>query len=181
MGADVNVELGSASTTQISLGQASVRTLIGVASGAVSFPTNFYGKSSAPTFGLFYGSSSARVTRINACGALVGSETTGVGTARQSLAGATVGSNGMFYAGGNSSLVTRINTCGALVGSETNAGTARSQLAGATVGANGMFYGGANAGGVNVNLVTRINACGALVGSQTNAGTARNALAGAGL
>ena len=51
MGADVNVELGSASTTQVSLGQATVRTLIGVASGAVRFPTDFWGKSNTVPFG----------------------------------------------------------------------------------------------------------------------------------
>ena len=138
MGADVNVELGSASTTQISLGQASVRTLIGVASGAVRFPTNFYGKSSGPTttIGLFYGGYQCNlVTRINACGALVGSETT-AGTGRYNLAGAKVGSNGLFYGGIDctycvTNKATRINACGALVGSETNVGTARGATAGA--------------------------------------------------
>lgn len=39
----VNAELGNASTTQISLGQSSVRTLAGVASGQISL-SNLYGK-----------------------------------------------------------------------------------------------------------------------------------------
>lgn len=41
----VNTELGLAANTQISLGQASVRTLAGVPSGAISF-SNLHGKSS---------------------------------------------------------------------------------------------------------------------------------------
>jgi hypothetical protein len=40
----VNLELGRASTAQISMGETAVRTLAGVASGAISF-NNFYGKS----------------------------------------------------------------------------------------------------------------------------------------
>ena len=44
-GADVNVELGNSSTTQISLGQASVRSLYGVASGAIRLAADGYGKS----------------------------------------------------------------------------------------------------------------------------------------
>jgi len=124
------------------------------------------------------------VTRINACGAIVGSETN-VGSTRFSLGGATVGSNGLFYGGAQfgvgQNIVTRINACGAIVGSETNVGTARQNLAGALVGSNGLFYAGQNASAVVVNTATRINACGALVGSETTVGTARTYPAGAGL
>ena len=42
----INVELGVSGTTQASLGQASYRTLAGVASGAISM-SNFYGKSNS--------------------------------------------------------------------------------------------------------------------------------------
>lgn len=44
----VNVELGVASTTAISMNQATVRTLFGVPSGAISM-SNGYGKSAGPT------------------------------------------------------------------------------------------------------------------------------------
>ncbi len=44
---DVNVELGLAGTTQISLGQASVRTLYGVANGAIRLGADGYSKSNA--------------------------------------------------------------------------------------------------------------------------------------
>lgn len=50
MGANVNVELGNPSTTQIALGQASVRTLYGVASGEIRLAADGYGKSSAFAF-----------------------------------------------------------------------------------------------------------------------------------
>jgi len=44
-GVSIQVELGGTGTTQISLNDASVRTLAGVATGAITMPTNFYGKS----------------------------------------------------------------------------------------------------------------------------------------
>ena len=45
----INVELGVSGTTQASLGQASYRTLAGVASGAISM-SNFYGKANQFSF-----------------------------------------------------------------------------------------------------------------------------------
>ena len=47
-GQSIAVELGLGATTAISLNQAAVRTLAGVASGAIIMPTNFWGKSSSP-------------------------------------------------------------------------------------------------------------------------------------
>jgi len=48
-GVSIQVELGGTGTTQISLNDASVRTLAGVATGAITMPTNFYGKSNRVT------------------------------------------------------------------------------------------------------------------------------------
>lgn len=45
---DINVELGLAAGTQISLGQASVRTLYGVAAGDIRLAADGYGKSNGP-------------------------------------------------------------------------------------------------------------------------------------
>jgi hypothetical protein len=180
LGQSIQLELGGNGTTQISLNDLTVRNLAGIPSGAIAL-NNFYGKSRA--MGIFYGGYSTAltntVTRINACGALVGSETA-IGTARYDLAGASVGFNGLFYGGSNGTtclwsgiknLVTRINSCGALVGSETSIGTPRMYLAGALVGSNGLFHGGAICCFHSLCIVTRINACGALVGSQTNTGS----------
>ena len=86
-GQSIEKELGGTGTSQISLNCSTVRTLAGVPSGAIVMPTNFYGKSNgntAPT-AMFYGgyttSYTNKVTRINKCGALIGTETS-VGTAR---------------------------------------------------------------------------------------------------
>lgn len=45
-GQSINLELGQSATAQVSLNDTNVRTLAGVASGAIVVPTNFYGKSS---------------------------------------------------------------------------------------------------------------------------------------
>jgi hypothetical protein len=47
--ASINVELSQAATAQISMNDTNVRTLAGVASGAITMPTNFYGKSAGAT------------------------------------------------------------------------------------------------------------------------------------
>ena len=188
-GVSIAVELGLGTTTAISLNQAAVRTLAGVPSGAIIMPTNFYGKSNAPivtTTGIYYGGETSggrqnTTTRINVCGALLGS-VTNVGTVRDLLGGARIGTNGVFY-GGNSTggialnTVTRINSSGALVGSQTNVGTARAGVGGALIGSNGVYIGGC--GGCTVRKTTIINACGALVGSETTVGTAIVANGGA--
>ena len=49
-GQSIEVELGGNGTTAISLNDASVRTLAGVPSGAITMPTNFWGKSNDNTF-----------------------------------------------------------------------------------------------------------------------------------
>jgi hypothetical protein len=46
-GQSINLELGQSATAQVSLNDTNVRTLAGVASGAIVMPTNFYGKSAA--------------------------------------------------------------------------------------------------------------------------------------
>jgi hypothetical protein len=46
-GQSINLELGQAATAQVSLNDTNVRTLAGVASGAIVMPTDFYGKGGA--------------------------------------------------------------------------------------------------------------------------------------
>lgn len=60
---DVNVELGSSRTTQIGLGSATVRSLYGIASGAIRLAADGYGKSSAPPS--FSASISSNQTDLN--------------------------------------------------------------------------------------------------------------------
>lgn len=47
-GQSIALEIGQSATGQISLNDANVRTLAGVSSGAITIPTNFYGKSYNP-------------------------------------------------------------------------------------------------------------------------------------
>lgn len=51
-GQSIALELGLSAGTQLNLGNASVRTLAGVPSGAITMPTNFYGKSSTFSFSI---------------------------------------------------------------------------------------------------------------------------------
>lgn len=46
-GQSINLELGQSATAQVSLNDTNVRTLAGVASGAITMPTDFYGKGGA--------------------------------------------------------------------------------------------------------------------------------------
>ena len=46
-GQSINLELGQGASTQVSLNDANVRTLAGVASGQISMPANFWGKSTS--------------------------------------------------------------------------------------------------------------------------------------
>ena len=48
-GQSINLELSQSATAQVSLNDTNVRTLAGVASGAIIIPTNFYGKSAGAT------------------------------------------------------------------------------------------------------------------------------------
>jgi len=177
-GQSIEIELGGTGTTQISLNDANVRTLAGVASGAITMPTNFYGKSATSyTTGLFYAGATGTaastysnyVTRINACGALIGTESTlaGTGNGRISVGGARMGNNAGFYAGvqylTNQKQSIRINKCGSLVGVVSNIGSYCNSTA---------FNGGANActqatyvqqTTTGTTAMTRLNNCGALI------------------
>lgn len=51
-GQSINLELGQSATAQVSMNDTNVRSLAGVSSGAIVMPTNFYGKSAAPTITL---------------------------------------------------------------------------------------------------------------------------------
>jgi hypothetical protein len=206
-GASVALELGLSGTAQLGLNCAAPRALAGIPSGVISL-SNFYGKSNStgPTTGIYYGGQNTcqlainRVTRINSCGALIGSTTT-AGTARFQNAGAelpcsrTVFYGGSYRTGGyihypTLNTVTRINKCGAIVGSEGTAGRScgTATHGGVKAGSNGLFYGGFAETlpgcyyfGCATNSVVRINKCGAQVGSTTTAGTKRYYVQGVGI
>jgi hypothetical protein len=179
-GQSIEVELGGTGTTQISLNDAAVRTLAGVASGAITMPTNFYGKSNAPTTpttAVFYGGTSTgnvsnsgnTVTRINASGALIGTETS-VGNNVYGSTGGTAGSYAIFVGGlssgsGTQNWITRINSSGALVGSVGALSTTYWLGNGGRIGSNSnaIYFGGFSA--TVGSLIFKLNSCGSLIGS----------------
>jgi len=66
-GQSIAVELGLGTTTQISLNDTAVRTLAGVPSGAITMPTNFYGKSNRAVISYTFTSSTANAS-LNVAG-----------------------------------------------------------------------------------------------------------------
>ena len=121
-GQSIATELGLSATAQISLNCTTVRTLAGVATGAISF-SSFYGKSNAagPTVAVFYGYGSGttfnQVRRFNACSVTVGTETT-VGATKSwvNKTGAYVGSNGS-YLGSNPGATSTLTSASGWAGS----------------------------------------------------------------
>lgn len=159
----------------------------------VTLSTPSYGLAAASigNYGVFYGGYyydgvtsdySNKVSRIDVNNALVGSETS-IGTARNGLAGASVGDCGVYYGGYNAGLkyntVTRINALGTQEGLEVSIGGVRAAPASASIGDYGVYYGGYD--NTYINTVTRIDANGIQVGSENSIGVAKNAFAGAGV
>lgn len=53
-GESVNLELGKSATATISMNDGDVRSLVSIASGAIRLPTDFYGKSTGPSYTRWY-------------------------------------------------------------------------------------------------------------------------------
>jgi hypothetical protein len=80
-GQSIALENGGSGTSQISLNDAAVRGLAGVASGAITMPTDFYGKSNAVYFFCYYGSSALHAITSDSSGTIfVGGEFSSGGT-----------------------------------------------------------------------------------------------------
>jgi len=193
---DVNVELGRSATNTINMNETVVRTLAGVATGAISM-SDFYGKSAGPSTAIFAGgddgstcgkyscSPQNRVTRINSSGTLIGSETN-AGEFRSSHAGVGIGGNGLYYGGydgiNETSSCWRISTAGAQVGTTTNVGTTKGDFCncGALVGGNAMFWSGIRVtqSVARLNTCTRISSTQTLVAAENSVATARSSSSG---
>jgi hypothetical protein len=87
-GQSINLELSQSATATISLNDANVRSLAGVASGAIIVPTNFYGKSAVTIAFTSTGVDDIAVEPDSA------------------LAGYQINSNGRVYAVNGTSLIT---------------------------------------------------------------------------
>ena len=121
-GVSIEIENGGNGTTQISLNDSAVRTLAGVPSGAITMPTNFYGKSNQFTYTVSanqtnfcmragavsagWNQSSKLVVNINS-GVIISSNATG--TPAMTISGS--------YAGG-----VTVNNSGVIVGRGGNGG-----------------------------------------------------------
>ena len=61
-GQSINLENGAAATAQVSLNDTAVRNLAGVASGAITMPTNFYGKSNVVNISYTFSANTANAS-----------------------------------------------------------------------------------------------------------------------
>lgn len=184
-GQSIALELGLSGTAQITMNCTAVRTLAGVASGAITL-SNFYGKSNGPSVAVFYGyvvspTTSNQVRRFNACSANVGSETTVGATKSWNNAGAYVGTNGSYISNvaaaccATTRQITRINSSGTLVGSETSFETVYHNSEAVTaytrIGAtDGIVFGGPRACSGWTDYVDKVNPCGVKTNVSTTIG-----------
>jgi hypothetical protein len=67
-GESVNLELGKSATALVSMNDTDLRTLANVASGVITLPTDFYGKSTAPAYTRWYLSVSAPASNMRNVG-----------------------------------------------------------------------------------------------------------------
>jgi hypothetical protein len=195
-GQSIAVELGVSATATISLNDVNVRTLAQVPSGVIVMPTDFYGKSNAPTptqkaifgFGSAPGASQ-NITNLVSNTGVVASNTPGVGTARAFLAAAGYGGDKAIF-GYGSAAPTRLSTTNlvsntGVVASDTpGVGTARNGLAAAGYGGDKAIFGYGSLPGAPFNLITGItnlvSNTGVVASDTPGVGTARSLVSAAG-
>jgi len=183
VGGNAVTNLSVNSTTSITAttpaGSAGSATVTVTTNGGTATDTGgFNYVASGASTALFYGqylpgSAINYITRINKCGALIGTETSS-SPATVCSPGAGVGSTGIFW-GPNidvicESYITRLNKCGTQIGSRTTIGQYIGARSAAKIGSNATFYGGYTAQGccgTPTWAVTRINTCGTQVGGTT--------------
>ena len=137
VGVSIQKELGGTGTTQISLNDAAVRSLAGIASGAITMPTNFWGKGviSGTQKGITaYGSTSSAYLNVNnliSSSGVVAANGTSSGTARANPAACTYGTDkSIFVYGANNATLygvrNLVSNTGVFAAEASSAGTARS-------------------------------------------------------
>jgi len=143
-GVSIEIENGGNGTTTISLNDAAVRTLAGVPSGAITMPTNFYGKSNRVVKTYTFTSSTTNA-------ALNISSITGYVAGKTDI---TVTVNSGVYLWSNSTGTYGLNLTGGTTGDTltlVNNGFIMGQ------GGVGAQIGGGNSGGPALNIGTGIN------------------------
>jgi len=141
-------------------------------------PQNPYG-----LFGFGYTTSNVSMTNLVNSSGVVATDTTGVGTARRTLAGCEYGNDkgifGFGYVSASSALTNLVSNVGVVATDTAGVGTAIHHRTGATYGGDkGIFAYGATSGG-NVSTSNLVSNIGVVSSDVTGVGTARSEMPGA--
>jgi hypothetical protein len=182
-GQSIQIELGGTGTTQISLNDTAVRNLAGVPSGAITMPTNFYGKSNRVSASITISSNVANYTlNTSAVSGYVAGKTDVTLTINSGVYvySNSTGSYAFTVASGWTSgdTITLVNN-GTIVGRGGNGGNAVGSDCSSQAGS-----GGSGGPGLLVNYATKLNnGSGRIAGGGGGGGASnafRNAKSGAG-
>jgi hypothetical protein len=153
-GQSIALELGLSPTAQITLNDTAVRTLAGVASGAIIMPTNFWGKSNFTgtqraifgfgTVGVNPSTTRTAITNLVSNTGVVAADTPGVGTARTASSSASYGGDKAIFAYGLTPLVMSaknlVSNTGVMSADAPGVGTARGAATGAKYGGDKAIF-----------------------------------------
>ena len=190
-GQSIAVELGLGATTQISLNQAAVRTLAGIATGAIIMPTNFWGKSNAANrkaiFGYGYNVGVNSTTNLVSDLGIVDASVTGVGTARMYLAAAGYGADKAIFgfgsttgaAAGSVGMTNLVSNTGVVALDTTAVGQLRMFLAAAGYGGDKAIFGFGSSGPSYYGMTNLVSNTGVVALDTTAVGITRASLAAA--
>jgi hypothetical protein len=199
-GQSIAVEVGQSATSQISLNDTIVRTLAQVPSGAVTMPTNFWGKSiSTGTQRAIFGYGAtvflqppgvrSSITNLVSNTGAVSGDVPGVGTARTQIAAAGYGGDKALFGFGltspapssiRTSVVNLVSNTGVVSGDTPTVATARAWLAAAGYGGDKAIFGYGNSAPSTFNITNLVSNTGVVAANSPGVGTARNQLAAAG-
>lgn len=174
-GVSIEIENGGNGTTQISLNDTAVRNLAGVPSGAITMPTNFYGKSNRASISYTYSASAADAS-LNL------SSISGYSSGKSDI---TVTINGGVYLYATSNSSYGLNLYGGTSG-DTLTIVNNGYIMGKGGDANGQF-GGGTVGGPAVNCGFGMSSCtinntngSAYIGGGGGGGGSRGGVGGGG-
>ena len=133
-----------------------------------------------------YGTTGSNVSMTNLVSTtgVVATDTTGVGTARNTLAAAGYGADKAIFGygttGSNVSMTNLVSNVGVVATDTTGVGTARNFLAAAGYGGDKAIFGYGWNGSSNFSMTNLVSSAGVVASDTTGVGTARTALAAAG-
>ena len=155
-GQSIAVEVGQGATSQISLNDTIVRTLAQVPSGAITMPTNFWGKSiSTATQKAIFGFGRVTPSRVNTTNlvsniGVVEADIGGIGTGRDGIAAATYGGDkALFGFGGRPgptpapvifSMTNLVSNTGVVSSDTPGVGTPRFEVGAASFGGDRAIF-----------------------------------------